>query len=207
MFQQRRRGTGPCQSSVCSPLFPPMLFFLCLRLPWDPLPCEKSHRSTTLAREQRARVVSRTPQSHNERSTAPFPRLDHCFPAQQSAQRVDCSARMECDTHRNSDVLKPKLRQVTTWFINWPQPSLRTETLSTKLTSFMKRFQPPVITSFATHVASSSASFLGRSNPMKVGLLWTMATPAKCFFHHTGWDWMFVQVMLKPCWLPHLRHG
>ena len=148
-----------------------MLFFLCLRLPWDSLPCEKSHRSTTLAREQRARVVSRTSQSHNERSTAPFPRLDHCFPAQQSAQRV----------------LKPKLRQVTTWFINWPQPSLRTETLSTKLTSFMKRFQPPVITSFATHVASSSASFLGRSNPMKVGLLWTMATPAKCFFHHTGW--------------------
>ena len=60
---------------------PPMLFFLCLRLPWDSLPCERSHRSTTLAREQRARVDSRTTQSHNERSTAPCPRLESCFPA------------------------------------------------------------------------------------------------------------------------------
>ena len=29
----------------------------------------------------------------------------------------------------------------------------------------------------------------------KVGLLWTMATPAKCFCHHLERDWMFVNVM------------
>ena len=63
-------------------------------------------------------------------------------------------------THRNSDVLMPNVRQVTTWFINQPQPSLRNETLSTTLTSFMKRFQPRVIKRLC--IASclpSSASF------------------------------------------------
>ena len=45
----------------------------------------------------------------------------------------------------NSDALVPNVRQVTTWFINRPQPSLRNETLSTTLTSFMKRFHPRVI--------------------------------------------------------------
>ena len=45
-----------------------MLFFLCLRLPRDLLPWERSHRSTTLAREQRARVVSQSNDAEPQRA-------------------------------------------------------------------------------------------------------------------------------------------
>ena len=98
----------------------------------------------------------------------------------------------------------PNVRQVTTWFINWPQPSLHTETLSTKPTSVMKRFQPRVITSFATHVASRPAQ-TSSDVPvrLKVCLRSTMATPVELLVPQCGRDRMFVHVMLKSCC--HLR--
>ena len=53
-------------------VFPPKLLFLHLRLP----------RHHLAAREQqRARVISRTTRSSIERSTAPFPRREYCFPS------------------------------------------------------------------------------------------------------------------------------
>ena len=43
----------------------------------------------------------------------------------------------------------PKTRQVTTWLVNWPQLSLRTETLLTNLSSLIRRFQLCVTPSLA----------------------------------------------------------
>ena len=70
----------------------------------------------------------------------------------------------------------------------------------TKLTSFMKRFQPHVITSFATHVASRPAQ-TSSDVPvqLEVSLLWTMATPAELLLPQCGWTrYSFMRCMVSP---------
>ena len=74
----------------------------------------------------------------------------------------------------------PNVRQVTSVV-----DQLRSET-----TAF------PVMKSRATHVVSRPVQ-ASSDVPVrfKVGLLWTMPTPAKCFCHHLERCWMFVNAM------------
>ena len=53
------------------------------------------------ALEQRARVISRTTQSHHERSTARFPRLEYCFPANNNRD-VETYVLLHCAGHNHN---------------------------------------------------------------------------------------------------------
>ena len=90
----------------------------------------------------------------------------------------------------------PNVRQVTTWFINWPQPSLHSETLSHKAHFCHEEV------SAACHkkprnacCLTSSASFLGR-------LAVDDGDSCELLLPPYGLDWMFVYVMrgfLRAC--------